>query len=75
MSRDPSPADTRCNLHPDHVDAMADTLHAYRCIPLGGHDPFTGQPTHRAGDLAAARVLLMTLRDDHHLHLTPTTRP
>ncbi|MER7331684.1 MULTISPECIES: hypothetical protein [unclassified Micromonospora] len=61
MSRTPSPADQRCNLNPDVVDALADQLHTLNCTPLiGAAAKFT--PQHRDNDLAQARFLLQGLR-------------
>lgn len=71
--RTPSPADLRNRLNPDHVHALAHTLHTFRCLRINGTDPTRGDPDHPAADLAAARFLLIGLRDDHHLTLTATT--
>ncbi|MEU0078547.1 hypothetical protein ABZY58_11675 [Micromonospora tulbaghiae] len=61
MTRSPSPADERCNLDPDTVDALADQLHVLNCTPLIGDATFT--PQHRDYDLARARHLLAGLAD------------
>lgn len=72
MTRPPSPADLRCRLAPTHVTALAHVLHTFRCVLLTGEDPYRNEPDHTQTDLAAARYLLTTLRDNHHLHLQPT---
>lgn len=61
MASTPSPADIRCNLDPDTVDALADQLHTLNCTPLIGPARFT--PQHRDNDLSRARFLLTGLRD------------
>lgn len=70
---DPSPADLRNNLNHAHVAALAQQLHALRCLHVTGTDPHRGDPDHPLVDLAAARFLLLGLREDHQLTLTTTT--
>lgn len=70
--RPPSPADIRNNLHPVHVDALANEVHDLLCRPLWtGHDPNAADPRHREVDLGKARFLLIGLSDNHGLTLAP----
>lgn len=57
-----SPADIRNNLDPTAVDALADQLHALRCLVIGA-PPQQWPDHHRDADRSSARFLLLGLRE------------
>lgn len=70
-NRPPSPAEIREDLHPDHVDALAQQLHDLNHAPLAGTDPLRRDPRHLEVDRGCARFVLMGLHD-HGWTLTRT---
>lgn len=60
MPRDPSPADTRCDLDPELVDAVAGAVHNLH-RPLDGSTP-AYPDTHEESDRSKARFILLGLR-------------